>query len=118
MKHERREIEAVLAYWRVDKQTLLKCCFLIRSDCEGGTCAGIREIIVQSQRSMDPTKLLDRALSVLRYLPDDTKHAFLIEQYAFGQLRGRPPYAVARFWDRVPSDAVAGMAPLAAALLG
>lgn len=118
MNHHRREIEAILAYWQVDKQTLLKCCFLIREDCKGGTSAGIREIVVQSQRNMDPQKILDRALSVLRYLPDDRLQVKVLERYAWGKINGRPPVIVVQFWNRVPVNAVAGMAPLAAALLG
>jgi len=118
MNERQRSIEAILAYWQTDKQQLLRCCFLIRTDCESGTSAGIREIVVQSQRSTDPCKMLDRALSVLRYLPDEEKQKEAIEDYAFGRLRGRPSRVVYRFWERVPVEAVRDMAPLTVALLG
>jgi hypothetical protein len=62
--------------------------------------------------------MLDRALSILCHMPEDIKARMVLTSYAYGQLRGRPPYAVARFWERVPREAVKDMAPLAAALLG
>jgi hypothetical protein len=118
MSHEKKELASILAYWRTDRQQILKVCLLVRDDCSGGSCAGIREILVQTQRSADPNKLLDRVLSVLNHLPDDPRQRVIVEKYAFGLIRGRPPYAVARFWDRVPSQAVADVAPLAAEMLG
>lgn len=116
--HDRYSLRDLLDFYNLDHRMILKCCLLIRADCEGGTSAGIKEINIQSQRAKDPNKLLDRALSILIHIPETHKERARIELYAFGKLRGRPPYAIKRFWDSVPPEAVADMVPITASLLG
>lgn len=117
-EQSRRTVDACLAYWRTSRQEVLKCAFLIREDCQGGSPIAMREVVVQAQRATDPHRMLDRALSILQHLPDNEREARVMECYAFGQIRGRPPATVCRFWERVSGRAIIDMAPLTAALIG